>query len=204
MAWPLGAYALPPDELEQLQPFDPELSKRLIMEAGHELPLKIAVIFPTGNILELDRHLAIFQQQMEAAGFEVDAQAQEIGAWIESMNATDFDATLSPNRDDETPEFPLDFHHSQGPSANGLFSKGLQDPEVDAAIEATKEITNSEELVEAHLEVQRLIYDKGPMYLPIVSAFSRTLYWNFVKNFPTDLGNAGQLLNTWWLDGSPS
>ena len=69
---------------------------------------------------------------------------------------------------------------------------------------ATKEITNPEELVDALHDVQRLIYDIGPMYLPIVSPFSRTLYWNFVKNFPTDLGNAGQLLNTWWLEGSPS
>ena len=202
--WPVGAYALPPDELEDLQPFNPELSKQLIQEAGYDLPLKIKVIFPSGGFLELDEHLAIFVEQMNAAGFEVEVEAQEIGGWIESMNATDYDATLSPNRADETPEFPLDFHHSQGPSANGLFSKGLQNPDVDAAIEATKQITDSEELVAAIQEVQRLIYDIGPMYLPIVSSFSRVLYWNFVKNFPTDLGNAGQLLNTWWLEGAPN
>jgi hypothetical protein len=75
---------------------------------------------------------------------------------------------------------------------------------VDAEIEATREITDQEALVEAIHEVQRLIYEKGPVYLPIASPFTRTLIWNFVKNYPTDLGTADLLLNDWWLEGAPS
>ena len=202
--WPVGAYALPPEELELLQPFDPQLSRQLITEAGHTLPLKVTVIFPTGDFLEGDQHLAIWLEQMAAAGFEVDQQAMDLGSWIVEFTAKNYDASLHPNLAYETPEFPLDFQHSNGPAGSGIFSNGLQDPEVDAEIEATKEITNSEELVDAIQKVQRVIYDKGPADLPIVSPFTRSLIWNFVKNFPTDLGTADALLNDWWLEGAPS
>jgi len=37
--------------------------------------------------------------------------------------------------------------------------------------------------------------------LPLVSPFSRTLYWNFVKNVPVGLGNTGlQAARSVWLD----
>ena len=202
--WPVGSYALPVDELEQLQPFDPELSKRLIQEAGFDLPLKINVIFPTGDFLEGEQHLAIWLEQMAAAGFDVNQQAMDLGSWIAEFTTKNYDSSLHPNLAYETPEFPLGFQHSKGPAGSGIFSNGLQDSEVDAEIDATKEITDPEELVSAIQKVQRLIYDKGPTDLPIVSPFTRTVIWNFVKNYPTDLGTADLLLNDWWLEGAPS
>lgn len=198
--WALGAYALPDEELEQLQPFSAERSKQLIQEAGYSLPLRIKVVYPAGGFLDLDKHLAIWLVQMREAGFEVEQEVQDLGVWIENMTKKNYDASLHPNLAAETPEFPLDFHHSQGPAASGIYSNGLQDAEVDAAIEATKELTDPEGLVSSIHEVQRLIYERGPVHLPIVSPFSRPLYWNFVKNFPQGLGNAGLLVNTWWLD----
>ena len=204
VAWPLEAYALSQEELDERQQYDVELSKQLLRGAGFELPVPIKVMFPAGDFLELGDHLPIWLVQMEEAGFKVEQDQQALGVWIENMNNVNYDATLKPNRADETPEFPLDYHHSLGPSGNGLFSNGLQDDDVDAAIEASKEITDAEELVDAIQNVQRLIYDKGPVHLPIVSAFSRTLVWNFVKNFPTTGGTADLLLNNWWLDGAPS
>ena len=128
----------------------------------------------------------------------------QLGAWIGFFTEKNYDASLHPNLAYETPEFPLDFQHSNGPAGSGIFSNGIQDAEVDAQIDATKEITNSEELVDSIREVQRLIYAKGPADIPIVSPFTRSLIWNFVKNFPTALGTADLLLNDWWLEGAPS
>jgi hypothetical protein len=48
--------------------------------------------------------------------------------------------------------------------------------------------------------VQRLIYEKGPSFLPIMSWYGQTLYWNFVKNIPSGLGDTQTFLHTWWLD----
>lgn len=202
--WPVGAYALPDDEREQLQGWDPELSKQLIRDAGHELPLKIEVVFPTGGFLEMDQHLPIWLTQMEEAGFQIEQVPMDLGSWISRFTEVDYDSSLHPGLEYETPEFPLDFQHSDGPTGSGIFSNGLQDLEVDAAIEGAKNVTDQEELVDAIHDVQRLIYEKGPVELPIVSPFSRALIWNFVKDWPSGSGTIDLLDNSWWLDRAPS
>ncbi len=53
--WPQGAYALPPEELDELQSFDPDLSQQLIQEAGFDLPLDITVMFPANSTIEEHR-----------------------------------------------------------------------------------------------------------------------------------------------------
>lgn len=199
--WPQGAYALPPEELDELQKFDPELSKQLIQEAGFEVPLKINVMFPgSSTIEEHDTHLPIFLEQMAAAGFDVEQDPQDFGTWLDNYTNKNYDMSFSLNQVYETPEIPLDFQHSKGPAGDEIYSTGLQDPAIDAAIDAAKTLTNLEELADAIQELQRQIYEAGPVFLPIVSPFSRTLYWNFVKNVPTGLGSTGLLLNDTWLD----
>ena len=198
--WPTGDYALPPEELDELQKYDPELSKRLIVEAGYELPLKLKVVYPITEIQELDSHVPIFLKQMSDAGFDVDEDAQDIGAWIGTYTSKSYSISLSLNQIYETPETPLDFHHSSGPLGEGLYASGLQDSAIDAEIDAVKTITDPEALVEAVHEVQRSIYAAGPMFLPIVSASNLELFWNFVKNYPSGIGQTQRLINDWWLD----
>jgi len=204
LAWSLGDYVLPEEELNQLQPYDPELSKQLIQEAGHELPLEIDVVFPTGDFIQMDQHTAIWLQQMEDAGFKVHQTPMDLGSWVTLFTAKNYDASLHPGLEYETPEFPLDFQTSQGPAGSGIFANGLEDPEVDAAVAATKEITDQEQLIEAIHEAQRLIYEKGPASIPIASAFTRDLIWDFVKNYPSGAGTTDWLNNNWWLDGAPT
>ena len=199
--WPTGAYALPPEELDELQKFDPELSKQLITEAGFDLPLKIKVIYPANTTdEEHSTHLPIFLEQMAASGFDVEQDPQDIATWLENYTNLNYDMSLSLNQVYETPEIPLDWHHSNGPTGDGIFSTGLQDRDLYAAIVAAKSITDTGELVDAIHQLQRDIYEKAPAFLPLVSPFSRTLYWDFVRNVPTGLGLVGLLLNDIWLD----
>ncbi len=199
--WPQGAYALPPEELDELQKFDPELSKSLIAEAGESVPLKIKVMFPANSAIEEhNTHLPIFLEQMAAAGFDVDQDPQDFGRWLDNYTNKDYDISLALNQIYESPETPLGFQHSKGPSGDNIYSTGLMDPEIDAAIDAAKTMTDTEELVDAIHDLQRLIYAAGPVYLPLVSPFSRTLYWDFVKNVTPGLGTAELLRNDVWLE----
>jgi ABC-type transport system substrate-binding protein len=159
-------------------------------------------MFPANStIQEHDQHLPIWLVQMEEAGFEVEQDAQDFGAWLDNYTNKNYDASLALNQAYATAEIPLDFQHTKGPAGAEIWSNGLMDPEIDAAIEATKVITDPDELVEAVHEVQRLVYDKGPVFVPIVSRVSTTLYWNFVKNVPAGLGNAADMLRPYrWLD----
>ncbi len=94
----------------------------------------------------------------------------------------------------------MDWQHSKGPAGSEVYGTGLQDPEVDAALERAKTLTDPDEIVEEYHRLQRMIYEKGPVFLPLVSPYSRSLYWNFVKGVPQGLSTAGNYVNTLWLD----
>jgi peptide/nickel transport system substrate-binding protein len=198
--WPVSG-ALDAAELEELQPFDPERSRQLIREATGEDTVDISVMFPTSPIQEHELHLPIFLEQMAAAGFNVQQDVRDLGGWLNEYRNKNYECSLALNQIYETAEIPLDFQHSRGPAGSDIYHNGLQDPTIDAAIDATKQITDFDELVASIQDVQRQIYEVGPSFFPFVTPFSRTLYWNFVKDVPSGLGTTGLFLtHEMWLD----
>jgi peptide/nickel transport system substrate-binding protein len=202
--WPLGEYALPEEELAELQPYDPERARSMLEEAGVEVPLPVTVIYPSNSDIQFhNKHLPIWLEQMNAAGFQVQEDALEFGVWLTTYQNVDYDASLSLNQVYETPEVNLDFHSSEGPTSNGNFAIGVGElyPEIDTAIEESKGITDPAEHVEKVREVQRMIYERGPAYLPIMSWTDYTVRHGNVKNWPMGLGAAIELFtNDQWLD----
>ncbi|MCH7511050.1 MAG: ABC transporter substrate-binding protein [Chloroflexi bacterium] len=199
--WPVRG-TLSEAELAEVQPFDPVRARELIKEATGEDTVDIKVMFPASfPLFEHDLHLQIFVTQMEEAGFRLNQDPQSFPVWLENYTNKNYDSSLAVNQTYETAEIPLDWQHSKGPAGSGIYANGLQDTEVDAAIEASKTVTDPDELIEAIKQVQRLIYEKGPSFLPLVTPFSRTLRWDFVKDYPNGLGpNTNLLIHDWSLD----
>ena len=85
-------------------------------------------------------------------------------------------------------------------SGNYGIGIGALYPEVDEAILGSRQTVGAEECAERVKQAERLIYEKGPSFLPIVSWLQYTLSQPFVKNITPGLGVAGQFLNNTWLD----
>lgn len=193
--------ALPEEEVEQLQGFDLALSRQLIRDATGEDSVNIKMMFPTSPIEEHEQHLPIFIEQMKAAGFKIEQDPRDLGGWLTDYRDLNYQCSLALNQTYETAEIPLDFQHSKGPAGSNIYAGGLQDPEIDKVIDATKRITNFDERVAAIQEAQRTIYEAGPAFLPLVMPFERTLYWDFVKGVPTGRATTDLFLEyERWLD----
>jgi len=201
--WPTGPFAFDPEELEELQPYDPARSKQLIKDATGNDTIKIKVMYPLGTDIQFHaEHLPIWQQQMKDAGFELDEDPLDFGTWLGRYTVVDYDSSLSLNQVYDLAETALDWQHSLGPQGDANFGIGIGTlyPEVDEAILKSKQVASLEEAAELVKDAQRLIYEKGPGYLPIVSWLGYTLYQPFVKNITPGLRGAGQYLNNTWLD----
>jgi ABC-type transport system substrate-binding protein len=201
--WPQGDLALSPDELEELQPYDPERSRALIREATGQDRISINVMWPAeSTIEEHNLHLPIWQAQMEEAGFDINPQQEAFGTWLERYTNLDYDTSLSLNQVYEYAEFNMDFQHSEGPARNNIYTIGVGAlyPEIDAEIDRVKGITDPEEFTSAMHDLQRQIYAVGPAFIPLVSPYSFTLYQERVKNLPEGIGSSGLYVNNWWLD----
>jgi ABC-type transport system substrate-binding protein len=200
--WPQGEVALEPDELEKLQGFDLQQSKDLIKAATGGERVKVKIMWPADSVIEEHNlHLPIFLEQMKAAGFDVEADPQPFGTWLDNYTNLNYDASLALNQVYEYPEFNMDFQHSEGPARNNIYAIGVGKlyPEIDAAIDDAKGTANREQFVTKMHDLQRLIYEKGPTFLPLVSPYSFTLYQSRVKNIPQGLGSSGLWVNTWYL-----
>lgn len=202
--WPLADYALDPAELEELQPYDPERARQLLQDAGHDLPLRVKVMYPANSDIEFhNKHLPIWLTQMRAAGFEIEEDGQEFTNWLNNYQNVNYDASLSLNQIYETPEVNLDFHQAQGPTSDGNYAIGIGQlfPEIDEAIAASKSTIVREEQIELVKTAQRLIYEKGPAFLPIMSWTEFIVRHGFVKNWPRGLGTGMELyVSDWWLE----
>jgi len=201
--WSLGDYALPEEELAKLQPYDPARSRALIKEATGKDTVDITVMWPADSIIEEHNlHLPIWLQQMQDAGFNVNKDPQAFTTWLDNYTNLKYDASLALNQVYEYAEFEMDFEHSTGPARNKIYSIGIGAlyPEIDQAIDDSKAIADPAAQAKKVQEVQRMIYAKGPMFLPLVTPFSFTLFQDYVKNIPQGLGASGTFLNTNYLD----
>ncbi len=201
--WSLGNFALPADEVKKFQPYDPQKAKQLIKAATGNGTLKVKVMWPADSTIEEHNlHLPIWLEQMAAGGFEVDKDPQAFPTWLDNYKNLKYDASLALNQVYETPEFEMDFEHSEGPARNHIYTIGIGAlyPEIDKAIDDTKAITDPVELPKAVQELQRKIYAKVPAFLPFVTPFSFTLYQSYVRNIPIGLGASDLWLNTRYLD----
>jgi peptide/nickel transport system substrate-binding protein len=203
--WPMGDLALPEDERDELQKYDPAMSKQLINAATGSDTIKIKFMYPAESVIqEHSLHLPIFLEQLRAAGFEVEEDPQAFATWLDNYTNKNYEASLSLNQVYEYPEFNMDFQHSEGPARNNIYAVGVGKlyPEIDAKIDSVKQTTDPEEFKTGMHDLQRLIYEKGPSFLPFVSPYSFTMYQKYVKNIPQGLGSSGLWLNTFYIDKS--
>ncbi|HEX5479150.1 MAG TPA: ABC transporter substrate-binding protein [Dehalococcoidia bacterium] len=201
--WSLGDYALPPSELEKLQPYDPKKSKQLINAATGQDTASVEVIWPADSIIEQHNlHLPIWLSQMKDAGFDIQKKPQAFATWLDNYTNMRYAMSLALNQVYETAEFEMDFESKEGPAGNGTYAVGLGSmfPEIEQGIAQSKAITDTTQQAAKVRDVQRLIYSKGPMFLPICTPYAFTLYQSYVKNIPVNIGTSGLFLNTWWLD----
>jgi peptide/nickel transport system substrate-binding protein len=201
--WPVGPYAFSDDELNQdsRQSYDPKKSKDLIKAATGNDTVKVKITYPISDIQFHNKHLPIFLKQMKDAGFDVQEDAKDFTAWLGDYTDVKYDASLSLNQIYETPEIALDWQHSKGPVGDGHFGTGvgLLHPEVDDAIINSKKATTLDDLVTRIKAAQDAAYKVGPSFLPIMSWYTYTNYWNFVKNIHV-LGDTGTFTSDQWLD----
>jgi ABC-type transport system substrate-binding protein len=201
--WPTGPYAFSDAELEtdERQKYDPKKSKDLIKAATGNDTVKVKIVYPISDIEFHDKHLPIFLQQFRDAGFDIQEDPKDFTGWLGDYTDFKYDCSLSLNQIYETPEIVLDWQHSRGPAGDDHFMKGvgLIHPEVDDAIIASKKATTLDDLVKGIKDAQDAAYKVGPSFLPIMSWYAYTNYWNFVKNEKV-LGDTETFLSDVWLE----
>jgi len=134
---PAGAI-LPPAHFAgngALKPYDyqPQLAKRLLQEAGVELPLKLT--FKTSTNVQSVRIVTILQAQMREAGIELQINSLDWGTFFDDVKEGHFQLYALTWVGIKTPEIYTKVFHSQALPPDGFNRGRFKDATIDALLE---------------------------------------------------------------------
>jgi peptide/nickel transport system substrate-binding protein len=153
--------------------YDPEQAMAILEEAGWTVgadgirvkdgtPLRFTMSTFLGHQAG-EAFLATAQEWLAAVGIAMDIEIIELAAWIDSLVNRTFEATMS-NWDGgaDPDDYGYGMYHTDGGRNRASFSN----PEIDAALEAARETTDTEERKAAYATFQQLAAEEVP-YLPL-------------------------------------
>ena len=198
VAWSLDFWALDQEEIERLQPYDPEEARSLLQAAGYGDGLRVPTVHPEWEATT--DHVTILLEQMKAIGVELALQPLPLAAWyFDRYQKGNFTFTVAPNLAYESPSPPLNFFYSDGVQGDGNWH-GFSDPEVDAAIDAVHRTLDLDERAELVREAQRVIISKDPPMLNVYSGYGYNGRWDYVKGTKPGMRALALFNKDFWLD----
>jgi peptide/nickel transport system substrate-binding protein len=183
----MNRYALPPEEVTKLAPFNVGEARQLLQAAG-VTEFKFAFSSATGAPTDT---VNVFVRQMQAAGVKAVAEPLDPATWGGDFFNNKLTATITGTQEYPHPGFTLLWHKTRGISGNDRYDTGFTDPEVDAAITRAAGEMDEQARVAAYLDAQRLILGKDPAIFHFYSPIANTLVVPKVQNFPAGAGTLG-------------
>ena len=157
-------YALSKEELDKLQPYDPDQAKSLLSKAGYDLKdnrLRLDLLSISGfkNFTDIAQ---VAQANLRDIGVDVEIRIQEVGVWVDSrVNRHDYDLSVN----DYGTSFDPDYTAFRSDQSEQEWTGG-GDPELDKLIDASNVEQDDEKRKEILQDIQRkMILNVRELYL---------------------------------------
>jgi peptide/nickel transport system substrate-binding protein len=156
--------------------YDPYLAEDLLSEAGwydrdgngivdkDGEDLVIEILMPSGNKAS-EKLLQAFQEAYRKVGVKVDIQPYEWATFLEHLLDRDFDAANLAWTLPDPESDPEQLWHSKHSGLRSSNHSGMNDPEIDALIDAGQRELDKDKRMEIWHEVHQRIYDLQPYLL---------------------------------------
>ena len=191
-----GEYALSQEELEQLQPFDPQEAADLFQAAG---VTQISFVHPTSATMP--DYVNILVQQLENIGLQVRPEPLDAGTWVAGYFGSQHEASFSLNQSYKTPDQALLWYRTGGITGGGQYATGLYSEALDEVIDDAASTMDPDERVEAYHEAQRAIFETDPAFLNVFNVTGNTVFYDDVKGLSPGPGNMDEVVfRRTWID----
>lgn len=194
----MGRFALPEDDVDKLQPYDPEGAKKLLADAGYPDGFETTVIVTDGYGEEVVRGAQWVQQDLADVGIGATLDVQEYAtyqaSWHEDMSYDMGFGLATPYA--EADEWLYVQYHTEG-YGNDF---GIDDPRLDELIDGQRRILDAEKRVEQVHAIQRYIIENVSNPIPVYVYKTNTLYVGRVQDYFPHVTYHGRFYKDVWLD----
>ena len=177
---------------------DLEQARALLAEAG-----QASLTIPEFKIVaanQLDVQAAqLMQAQWAEAGITVQINPMEVGAILEDWTSGNYAMAMVGGVWTPDPNQEVQPMYSQSAMGQG---QGINDPELDALIEAGLSTTDEAERIDIYQQIQELVLEQVYVIVPYVYPLRWELIWDRVQGYEVMPSNARITLRHTWLDPS--
>ena len=140
---------------------DPEAARNLLAEAGYPDGLELTLNVPGGG--GRPDFATLLASQWEEAGITVSIEIQDEASWYAADDWIEAQLSITGWGSRATPQFFLDTMVK----SDGVWNEAhWSDEEVDALIETAGSSLDQDERINAYMEIQRIMIERGPLIVP--------------------------------------
>ena len=192
--------------------FDKDTARRLLAEAGWEADKDTGLLEQDGQPFIIhfltrsptsDKFLAIYQEDLNDVGIQLEIVRKDWAAWIKDMDEFNFDMTWA-NWSASLFKDPESLWHSrEAERAGGQNITGYKNPEVDAMIDGLRTEFDINKRHATIREIDTILANDIPYVLLWNLNYRRLLFWNKFGTpktvLPKYVGEEGAY-SLWWYD----
>lgn len=181
---------------EDIKPlaYDPEKAKEYIAKSDYDLSQPIEIMVPAGNKVR-EQSANLIEQDLEAVGFIIEQVTYDFPTTLEKARAADYDIYLGGIVVPVDPDLTTYFS-----SIGASNYSNIQNPEIDALLEAGKAESDSSKRKEIYNEFQVKMQEQAPI-LPLYSQHDVIVKQDRLKGGITEYwGGSLNDIQTWIIE----
>ncbi|MFD1848763.1 ABC transporter substrate-binding protein [Oceanobacillus bengalensis] len=194
----LGKWALPLEEREQLQPYDPEGAKALLAEAGFPNGFDTTLMVTDGYGEQLVRVAQWIAEDLRNVGINAEIEVVEYATYFsEKWPNVDYDIGVGYQTYFQEPDEWLRTQmHSEG--TRNWFN--ISDPELDVMLDEQRMIIDEDERREMVYDIQRYVLENVVNPIPVSTYYVQSPQQPYVKNWEPHSSYGYIHMKDVWLD----
>lgn len=194
----LGDWALPLEEREALQPYDPEKAKELLEEAGYPDGFDTKLMTTDGYGEQPVRMAQWIAEDLKAIGVNAEIEITEYATYYtDRWPNLDYDIGVGyQSWLQEADEWLTEQHHTNG--AHNWF--GISDPTLDEMLEKQRRMLNEDERKAEVHDIQRYILEEVVNPIPVVTQYIWVPVPPYLKDRHTHASYGNIHMKNMWLD----
>lgn len=194
----LTGWALPLEEREAMQPYDPEKAKELLAEAGYPDGFDTTIITTDGYGAQFDRFTQWVAEDLREIGINAKIEMVEVGTYYsERYPNKDYEmGTGIQSYLQEADRWLTEQFHTDG-SKNWF---GINDPELNKMLEDQRTTLDENERKEKVYNIQRYVLENIVNPIPVVSQYTTSLRKPYIQNWNPHASYGHIHMKDVWLD----
>lgn len=194
----LGDWAIPLEEREALQPYDPEQAKQLLADAGYPDGFDVKILTTDGYGEQVVRMVQWVAEDLKEVGINAEVDMVDLSTFMSDRLLTQqYEMAVMYNHYYQEADDWLSLQLRTGAFMNKW---GVNDPKLDEMLDEQRLILDPDERKEKVYDIQRYVLENIVNAIGLLTPYNKTPYQPNIRNLEPHASYGLGFMKDVWLD----